>query len=410
MHRLNRNEYQNSVRDLLGMDIDASDFLPPDDTSRGFDNQAGTLTLSSTLLESYLSAAGKISREALGKVTQATQVTFRVPADTTQNYHVDGLPFGTRGGLLIDHYFPVDGQYTIKVYSVNLGNMGNFRPFGEVKGEKLEVLVDGKRMHVFDWDKEFGLNKGRFGGFSGKLKTLDVQLPIKAGQHKIGVTFLATNYAPLLDLDHQFERSTIETGGLPGMTFYPHVGSVRVDGPFDAKAAEDSPARKKLYVCQPGANESASDQRPCAEQIVSTLAHRAYRGFDTEQDASTLMGFYDEARKQGGDFDAGIQAALQRALADPKFLYRVEPAPADVAPGAALRDQRPRARFAPLVLPLEQHARRRAADSSPSRAGSASPRCCDAQVRRMLAGPAGRRVHARTSRASGCDLREPQGT
>jgi hypothetical protein len=333
VHRLNRSEYQNVIRDLLGIDIDASRFLPADDTSHGFDNQAGTLQLSSALLEAYLSAAGKISREALGDVTQPTQVTFRVPADTTQNYHVEGLPFGTRGGLLIDHYFPVDGRYAIKVYSVNLGNMGNFRPFGEVRGEQLEVLVDGKRVHVFDWDEEFGLNRGRFSGFSGKLKTLDLELPITAGQHKIGVTFLATNFAPLLDLDHKFERSTIETGGLPGMTFYPHIGSVRIDGPFDAKGAEDSPAKARLYVCNPKSADTPADERACAEQILAKLARRAYRGFDTEQDVATLLDFYDNARKAGGNFDTGIQAALQRVLADPRFIYRIEKEPTDVAPG-----------------------------------------------------------------------------
>jgi hypothetical protein len=331
-HRLNRTEYQNVIRDLLGIELDASKFLPPDDTSRGFDNQAGTLTLSSALLESYLSAAGRISRDALGVVTQPTQVTFRVPADTTQDYHVEGLPFGTRGGLLIDHYFPVDGRYRIKVYSVNLGNMGNFRPFGEVRGEQLEILVDGKREHVFDWDQEFNIGRG-FGGGDGKLKTLDLELPITAGQHEIGVTFLATNYAPLLDLDHKFERSTIETGGLPGMTFYPHVGSVRVDGPFEEKGAEDSPAKAKLYVCNPEATDDAADDRACAERIVSTLAHRAYRGFDTERDVSTLMDFYAAAREAGSDFDTGIQAALQRVLADPRFIFRIEKEPAEAAPG-----------------------------------------------------------------------------
>ena len=258
-----------------------------------------------------------------------------MPADTTQDYHVEGLPFGTRGGLLINHYFPDDGQYTIKVYSVNLGNMGNFRPFGEVKGEQLEVLLDGKLVHVFDWDEEFGLNRGRFGGGDGKLKTLDVQLPIPAGQHKIGVTFLATNYAPLLDLDHKFERSTIETGGLPGMTFYPHVGSVRIDGPFDAKGAKDSPAKAKLYVCNPKA-EMAGRPRPAPSRSsparasgLSGLRHRAGR-----DDAHGLLRRGPQARRQ---LRRGHPSALQRALADPKFLYRVEKEPADVAPGSSTR-------------------------------------------------------------------------
>jgi hypothetical protein len=230
LHRLNRAEYGNAIRDLLALEIDASSFLPADDSSRGFDNQAGTLALSPALLEAYLSAAGKISRLALGRVSAPTQAMYRVATDATQNYHVEGLPFGTRGGLAVEHVFPADAEYNLKVYSVNLGNMGNFRPFGEIRGEQLEVLLDGERVALIDWDEAFNLNRG-FGGGNGQLKTIDVRVPVKAGPHQVGVTFLATNYAPGLDINRAFERSTIETGGLPGFSFYPHIGSVRIDGP-----------------------------------------------------------------------------------------------------------------------------------------------------------------------------------
>jgi len=327
-HRLNRTEYANVIRDLLGIEVDPAAFLPVDDSSSGFDNQAGTLTLSPALLEAYLSAAGKISRLAVGDVDTPTQTVYRVAEDTTQNYHVEGLPFGTRGGLLVDHYFPADGEYVIKIFSVNLGNMGNFRPFGEVRGEQLEVSLDGERIALFDWDEEFNLNRG-FGGGQGQLETIDVRVPVTAGPHKIGVTFLATNFAPLLDLNNDFERSTIETGGLPGFTFYPHVGSVRIDGPYNAKGAADTPARKRLFVCYP---QNTGDEQACAERIVSTLAFRAYRGFDTEEDIRTLMRFYEQGRQAGG-FEAGIQMALQRALMDPKFIYRFEFEPDDVGEG-----------------------------------------------------------------------------
>ena len=328
-HRLNRTEYANVIRDLLGVEVDPSAFLPVDDSSSGFDNQAGTLTLSPALLEAYLSAAGKISRLAVGDVDTPTQTVYRVAEDTTQNYHVEGLPFGTRGGILVDHYFPADGEYVIKIFSVNLGNMGNFRPFGEVRGEQLEVLLDGERLALIDWDEEFNLNRGGFGGGDGQLKTIDVRVPVTAGPHEVGVTFLATNFAPLLDLNNDFERSTIETGGLPGFTFYPHIGSVRIDGPYGAKGASDTPARERLFVCYP---ESPGDEQACAERIVSTLAFRAYRGFDTEEDTSTLMRFYEQGRRSGG-FEAGVQMALQRALMDPKFIYRFELEPDDVDEG-----------------------------------------------------------------------------
>jgi hypothetical protein len=328
LHRLNRAEYGNAVRDLLALEIDPGGFLPADDVSRGFDNQAGTLGLSPALLEAYLSAAGKISRLALGDVAAPTQAMYRVAADATQNYHVEGLPFGTRGGLVFEHEFPVDAEYNIKVYSVNLGNMGNFRPFGEVRGEKLEVLVDGERVQLIDWDEAFQINRG-FGGGNGQLKTIDVRVPVKAGPHQVGVTFLATNYAPGLDMNRAFERSTIETGGLPGYTFYPHIGSVRIDGPYDATGAGDTPSRRHVLICKPA---GAADERPCAEKIVGALARHAYRGTQTPEDLETLLAFYDQGRA-AGDFEAGIGTAIERLLADPKFIYRIEHEPAGVAEG-----------------------------------------------------------------------------
>ena len=333
LHRLNRAEYGNAIRDLLALDIDSSGFLPADDVSRGFDNQAGTLGLSPALLEAYLSAAGKISRAALGRVSAPTQAMYRVATDATQNYHVEGLPFGTRGGLVVEHEFPEDATYNFKIYSVNLGNMGNFRPFGEIRGEKLEVLVDGERVGLIDWDEAFGLNRGGFGGFSGQLKTIDVKVPVTAGPHRVGVTFLATNYAPGLDMNRAFERSTIETGGLPGFTFYPHVGSVRIDGPYDATGTGDTPSRRRVLTCTPA---TPAEEQPCAERIVKSLARIGYRGMQTDKDVATLLQFYALGRADA-DFESGVEAAVERLLTDPKFIYRVEREPADAAVGASYR-------------------------------------------------------------------------
>lgn len=329
LHRLNRVEYANAIRDLLALDVDATKFLPPDDSSRGFDNQAGTLGLSPALLEAYLSAAGKISRLAVGTATSQTQTVYRVAEDSTQNYHVEGLPFGTRGGLLIEHEFPVDGEYVFKIFSVNLGNMGNFRPFGEVRGEQLEVVLDGERVDLVDWDEAFGVNRG--GGFSGQLRTIDVRVPVTAGPHEVGVTFLASNYAPLLDLNNDFERSTLETGGLPGFTFYPHIGSVRIDGPYKPSGVvETTPSRERIFVCKPARPKA---EPACAREIVATLARRAYRGAATDQDVETLMSFYELGRSDGGSFDLGIEMSLQRMLTDPKFIYRMEAEPEQLAAG-----------------------------------------------------------------------------
>ncbi|HTV50082.1 MAG TPA: DUF1592 domain-containing protein [Steroidobacteraceae bacterium] len=357
LHRLNRSEYQNAIRDLLGLDVDASKILPTDDSSRGFDNQAGTLTLSPSLLEAYLSAASHISGLALGTATSPTQVTYSVPADTTQRYQVSGLPFGTRGGLLIRHDFPADGTYTLRIYSVNLGNMGNFRPFGEVSAEQLLVYVDDKRIAKIDWDK--ALHVTRFIGDpaalrpgqkaaakpvaapsdsgddpeadpeAGQLRTIDVKVPMTAGPHRVGVTFLATDYAPGLDLNRHFDRSTIETGGIPGFTFYPHIGRVRIDGPVAGTEAKDSPSRERILLCYP---KSQSDEEPCARSIATTLARRAYRGFATSEDIATLMKFYGLGR-QAGTFEQGIETLLQRMLADPKFIFRIESAPRGLPAG-----------------------------------------------------------------------------
>jgi len=332
LHRMNRAEYGNAIRDLLALDIDPNAFLPADDSSRGFDNQAGTLGLSPALLEAYLSAAGKISRLALGDVAAPSQAMYRLATDATQNYHVEGLPFGTRGGLVFEHEFPSDAVYNIKVYSVNLGNMGNFRPFGEVRGEKLEVLVDGERVQLIDWDEAFQLNRG-FGGGNGQLKTIDVRVPVTAGPHNVGVTFLATNYAPGLDMNRAFERSTIETGGLPGYTFYPHIGSVRIDGPYDATGAGDTPSRRHILTCTP---TNAAEERPCAQKIVGTLARQALRGTQTPKDTETLLAFYDQGRA-AGKFEDGVEMAVERLLTDPKFIYRIEQEPAGVAAGENYR-------------------------------------------------------------------------
>src|SRR5262249_48450433 len=160
LHRLNRTEYGNAIRDLLGLDVDATKFLPSDDSTRGFDNIAGALTMSPALMEAYLSAAGKISRLAIGDVSAPTQGVYEAPPDTAQNYHVEGMPFGTRGGILIPYEFPADGEYTFKVKGVT----GYFQAvLGQIKGEQLEVLVDGERVKVFDWDREIA-NTGNSGG------------------------------------------------------------------------------------------------------------------------------------------------------------------------------------------------------------------------------------------------------
>jgi mono/diheme cytochrome c family protein len=323
LHRLNRTEYANAIRDLLALDVDATKFLPSDDSTKGFDNIAGALTMSPALMEAYLSAAGKISRLAIGNITAPSQAVFDVPADTAQNHHVEGLPFGTRGGILIPHQFPADGEYSFNVKGVT----GYFQAvLGGITGEQLEVTIDGERVKLFDWDKEISNTTGR-----GRSTS---RMPVTAGLHVVGVTFLATNDLPATELNKPFQRTMNTPGSIPGFQFYPHVGQVVIEGPFEAKGASDTASRRKIFGCRP---TGARDEEACARTIVSTLARRAFRRPTIAADLTSLMGFYADGRKQGGGFEAGIEAALQRILADPEFIYRGEREPAGLAAGRSYR-------------------------------------------------------------------------
>ena len=327
LHRLNRTEYANAIRDLLAFEIDPAKYLPSDDSTRGFDNIAGALSLSPALLEGYTTAAAKISRLAIGDVTEPSLSTYRAPSDTSQDYHIEGLPFGTRGGIVAQHEFPADGDYVFKVFPINKGLMDNNTSFGEITGEKLELVIDGERVHVYDWDKDLARGKAVHSG------TADVHFQVKAGPHTVGITFLATQLAPGSDLNQHFLRSTIETGGLPGFKFYPHVGKLEILGPFKAAGASDSPSRRKIFVCHPGA---PAQETACAKEIVDTLARGAFRRPVTSQDTEMLLGFYQQGRN-GGSFDTGIERALQRILADPEFVFRKETEPANLEPGKTWR-------------------------------------------------------------------------
>jgi len=321
LHRLNRTEYTNAIRDLLSLEVDASSFLPADDSTRGFDNIAGALTMSPALMEAYLSAAGKISRLAMGDVSAPSQQVFEVPADTAQNHHIEGLPFGTRGGILIKHQFPVDGQYTFKVKGVT----GYFQAvLGGVTGEQLIVTVDGERVAQFDWDKEISNTTG-----NGRSTP---RIPVPAGLHTVGVTFLATNDVPGSELNRPFQRTMNTPGSIPGFLFYPHVGQVQIEGPYDISGVGDTASRRSIFSCRPA---TPREEATCARAIVSRLARRAFRRPITAADLRILMPFYQSGRGEDGTFDAGIEAALQRILADPEFIYRGEPEPAAVRPGQA---------------------------------------------------------------------------
>ncbi len=352
LHRLNRTEYANVVRDVLDLDIDASKYLPSDDSTSGFDNIAGALGLSSTLVEAYVSAAQKISRLALGYPEPPTLAVYRTREDTSQDYHLEGMPFGTRGGLVVPHLFPSDGEYQMTVTPIFGDNMSP-TGFGSVPCERIEMLLDGERLSLVDWvggGRQAAANCGPgrqaqratavggqagpeafFGGRGGA--PMRVRFKTTAGTHDIGATFLATNFAPLLDLDKHFMRDTLQTGPTPGYTFFPHIGTIRIEGPFQATQAADSPSRRKIFVCTP---KTPAEETACARRIVTRLATSAYRRPAAAADVNDLMEFYAFGRKEK-NFDAGIEMVLARVLASPQFLYRIEEEPATAKAGQAYR-------------------------------------------------------------------------
>ncbi len=344
LHRFNRTEYTNAIHDLLDLDIDSAKYLPSDDSTHGFDNIAGALGGSSTLVESYVTAAGKIARLAIGEPTPPTLVVYRTPEDTSQDYHIEGLPFGTRGGMLIEHNFPSDGEYSITTTPIFGDNMSP-TGFGSVPCEKLEVLLDGDRVGLLDWQGggRFGVTPPNCGGKKAppapvsfqqrnQIPKMTVKVKVTAGLHNIGVTFPQTNFAPLLDLDQHFQRDTIQTGPTPGFTFFPHVGTVRIEGPFNAVAAKDSASRRKIFICTPS---KQLDEASCARKIITRLATHAYRHPASSAEVDALMEFYKEGRKES--FDAGVENALARILASPKFIYRIEAEPVVLKPGQQYR-------------------------------------------------------------------------
>jgi hypothetical protein len=356
LHRLNRTEYANAIRDMLALEIDPAAYLPPDDSTHGFDNIAGALGLSSTLVEASVNAAGKISRLAIAEPTPPGLVVYRTPEDTSQDYHIEGLPFGTRGGILVKHLFPSDGEYTVTVTPIFGDNMSP-TGFGSVPCEKLEILLDGERLQLVDWQgsRRLGTSPANCGGesapasprargtagggrgappgggqqgpeafFGGRGGTpMRARFKTTAGAHMVGATFPATNFAPVLDLDQHFMRDTVQTGPTPGFTFFPHVGTLRIEGPFNAAPAKESPSRARIFSCRPTA---ALDEAACARRITTTLATRAFRRPASASDVQALMAFYQAGRKEG-NFDHGVEMVLARILADPRFIYRIESEP-----------------------------------------------------------------------------------
>jgi hypothetical protein len=370
LHRLNRTEYANAIRDLLDLEVDASSLLPADDSSYGFDNIASALGISPALMERYLAASGKISRLAIGEASVVSSAkVYSAPVDLTQTTHVEGLPFGTRGGMLIRHHFPVDGEYTIAVALSRSGlQAADIR-----KAEQLEINVDGDRLRLFDLQAGPTQNDDDAAAGPG----MQVRVPMKAGLHAIGVAFVAKNYAPTEDTLEPYQRSI-----MPGnvWTVVPHVGAVTITGPLLSTGVGDTASRRRIFMCRP---DTADKEAPCAKEIVSTLARRAYRRPVTEEDLESLMVFYKSGRDSEG-FEGGIEAALRRILSSPNFIFRFEREPANAGQTYRISDLELASRLSFFLwssLPDDQLIK------LAGQGRLRDPAILDQQVRRMLADP-----------------------
>jgi mono/diheme cytochrome c family protein len=331
LHRLNRSEYAAAVRDLLALDIDSTAFLPADDEANGFDNIADVLKVSPSLLEQYLTAARNVSSLAVAdpRLTPVGTV-YRVPPDRSQEDHVEGLPLGTRGGALVHHNFPVDATYEFNV--VLLQNIVGYVPGLEWPHE-LEISIDGERVFLAEVG---GLQDNKLSDTNLALtkETLDRRLRkrvvVKAGPHAVGVTFMRKNSALSDEPLQPFTRNL----DLQDMNGVPTINFFQVTGPFDVTGPGDTPSRRRIFVCETRRSSGEIDpsEGGCAKRILSTIARRAYRRPVTDAEVGELLRFYQLGRKRG-TFDTGIQDALTFVLASPKFLFRAEPDPPQLAAG-----------------------------------------------------------------------------
>jgi hypothetical protein len=326
LHRLNRAEYQNAVRDILGVDVDVTSLLPPDDASFGFDNIAGVLKVSPSQMERYLATARKISRLAVGSpLPAAVAETFKVSQYERQYERAEQLPFGTRGGALIHYNFPQSGEYGFRVwFSCNQTSASCDPVGGFADRHQLELTIDGERVHIYDMPPEPWA--GANGIWAGDPARWEVRVPVKAGVREVGVAFLKLpSYEPSDGPRVRFQRPSYEgnmvTNGLG--VYQPHLASVTISGPFSPQS-EAGTRSHRVFVCMP---TTRVQEDPCATQILATIARRAYRRPGAKDEVQALVALYDQTRRTGGSFESGLEMALRGVLVSPHFLFRMESEP-----------------------------------------------------------------------------------
>ncbi len=317
--RLNRAEYERAIRDLLGLDVDAGNWLPLDQKQANFDNIADAQPLSPTLLESYLNAAAEISRLAVGnRDAVLDNVAYKVPEYVSQHPwdHVEGAPYGTRGGLVVDHVFPADGEYVFEMTFAS----GENAPL-----EDLDVSIDAERVALLPFTRR---GVGADGRGSAPMRTEPIF--VRAGQHTVSIAWVKKTDGPYEDLikPHVWSMAGGGAGG-GGITTLPHLRDVVIQGPTRATGVSETEPRRRIFTCRP---TSAADEEPCARRILARLAADAYRRPVRDAEVDALMGFYREGA-EGNGFEIGIRYALEALLSSPFFVLRLEEQPEGVAPG-----------------------------------------------------------------------------
>jgi len=375
--RLNRAEYQRAVRDMLGIDVDITAFLPADTISDGFDNVADSQVISTALMEGYLRAASQISRLAIGdRQASASTTTVKVPRTASQMRHVEGAPLGTRGGVSFVHVFPADGEYVFKIL-LHSGPTGDLFG-GPYAGEQIDLSINGERVGLIDINPR--MNEQDPNGLNITAPPVHVQ----AGPQRVSAAFVSRFDGPVDDLMMPIEHTLADTniGEVFGTTALPHIRDFSITGPTRVTGVSDTRSRRLIFTCRP---TQATEERPCAERIVRQLATRAYRGPVAAEDFTALMAFYDRGRT-ASDFEGGVRLAVQAILASPRFLLRMEQVPSTLRAGQTYRvsDRDLASRLSFFLwgaLPDEELLK-------VAQAGQLSqPAVFDRQVRRMLADP-----------------------
>ena len=331
--RLNQAEYAASIRAVLGLEIDGSDYLPPDTKSANFDNIADVQMLSPTLLDAYLNAAAEISRLAVGDpAATSTETQYRVPRWASQLERVEGAPYGTRGGVSVVHTFPADGDYAFRfsfhheTTGTAVGNGSSALNTTPERPEQVEISIDGERVALLDVDRWMHVSN------PGGVEMRTDPIHVTAGPHRVTAAFIQMADGPVQDLiaPHDWSLASTAIAGTYGIMSLPHLRDLVVVGPETVTGVSDNEIRRRIFTCRPTAPE---EERPCAESIIERLGARAFRRALTTEDREALLGFYEEGSEDGG-FEIGIRTALEAMLASPHFVFRFEEAPADVGDGA----------------------------------------------------------------------------